>query len=149
MRNALASIVVPLLMAAMASAQVNVSRQYTRPGVPSTEALDRLHLKLAWRTYLPVDGFRDGILTVQALEDIVLVQLRSGKLLAINGQTGRTQWQFRPELPYRVRNEVGYNDKLVFAMSGTRLAAIDRASGQLRWDYELGPAPSAPPAADA
>ena len=30
------------------------TRVYTQPAIPTREALDRLNLQLAWRTYLPV-----------------------------------------------------------------------------------------------
>jgi len=138
-----------LATAATVSGQPNLSRQYTRPAVPTQEALNRLNLKLAWRSYLPVDGRRDGVLTAQVLGDQVLIQLRSGALLAINAETGKTEWHYRLDTPYRVSNEVGLNAKLLFAMSGTRVVVLDRTTGKLQWEYDLGTVPSAPPVASS
>ena len=76
-----------LLMGAIVSAQ-SPARLYTQPPVPTPETLDRLNLKLAWRTYLPTEGRRDGIFSVQIPErvqkpgELVLVQTRSAAVMA-------------------------------------------------------------------
>ena len=148
MKKPILPLLLVLLFVTSGSAQVNLSRQYTQAVTPRQEALDRLNLKLAWRLYLPMDGRRDSILTVQALGDVVMVQLRSGALMAINAQTGKKQWEYVLDTPYRVTTAVGHNAKFVFAISGTRVVALDRATGQFRWEYDLGNVPSATPVAD-
>ena len=50
---------------AVATASGQYARVWTRPVPPATEVLDRLNLRLGWRTGVPIDGYRDGIATVQ------------------------------------------------------------------------------------
>lgn len=122
---------------------------YSRPGVPTTEALNQLHLKLAWRSYLPVRGLRDGVNSVQVLGNQLLVQSRSGSLIAVDAATGDQLWALQIGLPYKGMHYVGYNAASIFIVNGTRMYAVDRRSGNLEWEYDLGTVPSAPPAADA
>src|SRR6266545_1426788 len=59
-------------------------RVFNRPAVPPATVLDRLNLRMAWRAYVPTDGTRDGIFSIQVLEDMIVVQLRSGLIVALN-----------------------------------------------------------------
>src|SRR5205823_13674985 len=118
--NKLIAVALLLLAPAAALAQ-NPNRVYTSPGVPSREALDRLNLKMAWRAYLPTDQRRDGIYSVQLIDDQVVVQTRSGSIVSMNALDGVTQWRASFDVPYRVNNVLGYNSKLVFA---TRAATM-------------------------
>src|SRR5438477_9138309 len=113
------------LAPAVASAQ-NYKRVYATPGVPSRDALDRLNLKLGWRTYVPTDHRRDGIFSVQLADDQVLVQTRSGTIAALNANDGSTLWRVNLDVPYRVSTVLGYNAKLIFATRATTLYAVDR-----------------------
>src|SRR5947207_14241916 len=67
----------------------------TNPAPPSREALDRLNLQLGWRALLPTDGLRDGLATVQFLGDLIVVQTRSGLLVALEAETGAPRWTVR------------------------------------------------------
>jgi outer membrane protein assembly factor BamB len=117
--------------------------------VPSADTLNRLQLKLGWRAYLPLDGTRDGILSAQVIGREMLVQLRSGAVLALNADTGTNLWQSRPGAPYKATYPLGYNYNTVFGLNGTKLYALDRGSGVLQWIYDLPGAPTAAPVADA
>lgn len=147
MKKLTLSALASLLIAPIAPGQD--SRIYSRPAIPAQAALDRLNLKMAWRTYLPVDGRRDGLLSVQLLEKQILVQLRSGMIVSVHPETGRTQWMTRVGIPYRTSQALGFNDRTVFAVNGVNLHALDRATGQRLWEFALPTAPSAPPVADA
>jgi outer membrane protein assembly factor BamB len=144
----LTSVIVAFLMAGSALAADDLARQYTRPTVPSREALDRLNLKLAWRIYVPTDGRRDGIYSVQLLGDLMLVQNRSGLITALNPEDGSTLWSALPGHTYRVTQTLGYNTHSIYAVEGVNLFALDRKTGKLRWQMIMPQGPSAPPAAD-
>src|SRR4051794_9077323 len=79
---------------------------WTIPSVPAQESLDRLNLRLAWRTLIPVEGRRDGIATVQNLGDVVIVQTRRGAVSAIDPNTGAVRWRTAVGDPYPVTHEV-------------------------------------------
>lgn len=126
----------------------DLSRTYSCPKVPSPEALDRLNLKMAWRAYVPTEGRRDGLLSVQVADQQVLVQTRSGRVIALNAETGETQWRTQIGLAYLANQPLGYNSTQVFAVNGSALFCLDRFSGQVQWAGETLEASSAPPVAD-
>lgn len=147
MKRLAAFVVAGGLAAAPALAQY--PRIVTHPTVPSTEALDRLSLRLGWRTAVPVEGYRDGIATIQHLGDLVVVQTRRGAVTALDPNTGAARWHTAVGLPYPVTHQVGYNEVLLLVANGPRVFALDRATGGVLWNVDLPGSPSSPPAADA
>src|SRR5262245_23660341 len=103
-----------LLLATTAAAQPDLSKQYSRPTVPPREVLDRLALKLGWQTYVPMDGRRDGLASVQVTPKEILVQTRSGLIVSLDPETGRTNWRQRVGNPYAGNLPPGYNGTQVF-----------------------------------
>jgi len=145
----LAALVVAIgLTEAMVTAQTD-SRAHTRPLVPTREALAPLNLKLGWRTYLPVDGTRDGIATVQVFGSRILVQLRSGTIVAVDADTGQTLWKTRVGNPYQATHGLAVNYNSVIGYDVASVFALDKDSGKLLWHSELPNAPSGAPAVDA
>ncbi|MFL5242581.1 MAG: PQQ-binding-like beta-propeller repeat protein [Gemmataceae bacterium] len=120
------------------------SRVYTRPEIPSDEALERLNLQLGWRAYIPVENKRDGIYSVQVLDKDILIQTRSGLVSDLDAETGKVLWRSRFGAPYRVVRDLGYNANTVFAVNNVELYALDRANGRELWHYRLPEALSAP-----
>jgi outer membrane protein assembly factor BamB len=143
----LAAVVAVALTVASATAQY--TRVWTQPAPPPTEALDRLNLRLGWQTVVPAMGYRDGIGTIQNLGDIIIVQTLRGAIIAIDPATGAARWQAKVGLPYPVIHRVGFNDSVILIANGTRIFALDRATGRSVWDVDLAGTPSSPPAADA
>lgn len=137
-----------LLLAPVAASAQNFKKVYASPGLPAREALDRVNLKLAWRTYVPTDHRRDGIFSVQLADDQVLVQTRSGSIMALNSQNGSTLWRANLDIPYRVNTVLGWNGQLIFATRATTLYALERATGHVSWSFPLPGGPTAAPAAD-
>jgi outer membrane protein assembly factor BamB len=123
-------------------------RLYTQPSVPPREVLDRLNLKLGWRAHVPMDGRRDGIFSVQRAGDELLVQTRSGLVVCLDAETGRSRWRARFGRAYRTAVELGFNTQSVFVVNDQTLYAIERKTGQLQWDYDLPDGPTATPVAD-
>ncbi len=136
-----------LLAGATVEAQ-DAKRLYTNPSVPPREALERLNLKLAWRTYVPMDGRRDGILSVQMADQLLLVQTRSGQVLALDAETGQTRWRARVGNPYRGAPHLAVNLRSVFVISELMLYSIDLATGDLQWEFEMREGAAAAPVAD-
>jgi outer membrane protein assembly factor BamB len=130
------------------------ARLYTRPPVPPAEELDRLNLKLAWRTFLPLDGHQDGIASVQIPDRIqpagalILVQTRAAMIMAVDSATGAILWRTRVGTPYALRQQLGYNSKQIFVASGVDLYALNRDSGQIQWAFNLPHVATSPPVAD-
>ena len=83
-----------LLIGGVLSAQ-GPARLFTKPPVPTADALERLNLKLAWRSVLPLDGHQDGIASVQIPDRfqpagaLILVQTRAAMIMAVDARPGR------------------------------------------------------------
>jgi len=125
------------------------TRIYSHPLVPSATALNRLNLKLGWHTFLPVEGARDGLATVQAQGDRVYAQARNGAVVAVNAETGQQVWRTRSGPAYQVTQALGFNHDTVFGVNGTRLFALDKNTGRLKYDINLPNVPTTPPVADS
>ncbi len=147
MKHLLGTVAVLLVAAVPASAQ-DRTRIFTRPMVPPFGVLSRLNLQLAWKTYVPSGGERDGIRSIQVLKDMVLVQMRSGLLTALDPEDGSTKWRTHIGLPYRPLMPPGHNAGSVFVFSGARLFSLDRKTGAAQWDFDPPSYPTAAPAAD-
>jgi outer membrane protein assembly factor BamB len=147
MKKLVASIVAFVLTAGVALGQA--PKVFSHPLVPSAEALDRLNLKMSWRIYLPVEDSRDGLATVQILGDRIFAQMRNGAVIAVNADTGQQLWRTRYGPPYKVAQPLGFNYDTVFGVNGSRLYALDRATGRLKWEYDLPNIPTTPPVADS
>src|SRR5262249_33697888 len=122
---------------------------HTRPNVPTDEVLNKLNLKLGWRAYLPIDGTRDAIATMQVLDSQVLVQMRSGLIASLDPESGQTQWLARIGPAYHVAHKLGHNIDTIFGYTLTTLFALERTTGQLRWISQVPNVPTCPPAADS
>lgn len=125
-----------------------LSELFTRPALPAPEALDRLNLRLAWRVYVPTEGRRDGLFSVQVMPDAVFIQTRSGQVVALDPADGSIRWRVNLASAYRLTLPLGFNSNAVFATRGVTLVALERRTGQIRWDYSLPHAPTAAPASD-
>ena len=103
---------------------------------------------MAWRVYIPTDGRRDGLFSVQIFGDQILVQNRSGTISAIDPRDGIIQWRRVPTNPYRVTQALGSNRTTIFLVQGINLFALDRKTGKTKWEIPLPEGPSSAPAAD-
>jgi outer membrane protein assembly factor BamB len=133
---------------AMALPAQERQRIYSNPAPLPREVLDRLNLEQAWRTFIPVDGRKDGFFSIQMAGNQVLVQTRVGLVVLLDAETGRTLWRAQIGLPYQPSKPVGFNSKTVFVINGTNLHALDRATGRPLWQMNLPDGITAPPLAD-
>jgi outer membrane protein assembly factor BamB len=132
----------------------------THPALPSREALDRMNLSLAWSARLPVQGQRDGFLSVQVFpakpHPQVLVQTFAGVATLFDGETGDQLWSIRIGEPYATAQPAGANSNSIFITRRDTLYVINRSTGRHRaatankkspiFDYGL-PLPYVPTAA--
>jgi outer membrane protein assembly factor BamB len=146
--NKLMATMAAVVLAATTAAADQYPNVYTRPTVPPREALDRLDLVLGWRTFLPMDGQKDGIATIQLAGKEIFVQTRSGLLMSLDAETGDVRWSVRPGNTYRNILPVAWNAKSVIVVSTNVLSSLERSTGMLEWEYTLPSTPTAPPAVD-
>jgi outer membrane protein assembly factor BamB len=146
----LAALVAALALApAVAPAQQPSSTLFTQSRPLDRDELARGNLRQAFAITLPMESRKDGIATMQLLDDLLIVQLRSGVVAAFDPDTGAVRWVARfgsnypPVVPL-----VAADDRYVFVVRDVRLAAFNRVGGQLEWSFEFPTIPSSPPATD-
>ncbi len=137
-----------MILLAGAAATAQNSRLHTAPSVPSREALERLNLKLGWRAYVPMDGRRDGLISIQRDGDQLLVQTRSCLVAVLDAETGQSLWRTRVGKPYSIEQPLAFNKSAVFAVREQSVWGIDRSNGQPLWEYVLPYGAAAGPVAD-
>jgi outer membrane protein assembly factor BamB len=141
-----------VLAVTFVTASLGYSQQnnvYSKAVPPEKAALDRLNLKTEWTAFLPVEGTRDSIAQVQTIDDQVFVQTRTGLLVAIDANTGRTQWAAKlGNGSYGNSYPVAANAKYVFVAHITKLYAFYRYTGVTEFVAELGTPPTVGLAAD-
>jgi outer membrane protein assembly factor BamB len=116
--------------------------------LPSPRSLSRFGLELGWWNQAVLDTHRDTIVHLVADEEVVFAQSSAGTVTAFDGTTGLKLWalqlgrQDSPSFP------VTSNDELALVISGIRVYAIDKWSGDLRWQIRLPGQPSSSPSMD-
>src|SRR5256885_2374651 len=93
------------------------TRVRTRPAPPPREVLDRLNLDQAWRTYVPIDGRRDGFVFIQFIGRDMFAQTRSGLVALIDPETGVTRWRARVGKAYEPILPLTANSRSVYVVS--------------------------------
>ncbi len=137
-----------LLAACAVTAQIPRSDVYSRPTLPSTEALSRLNLRMAWRTYVPLDGRRDSIIRIELIGSDMFVLTRSGEVVRLDQETGEQKWRLRVGKPYTIAPFIAANSRSVYLVANAEIFGFDRARGTRKWDYPLRAGIAAAPAVD-
>jgi outer membrane protein assembly factor BamB len=132
-----------LVPAAAALPQDAGLRIHTKPVLPSLETLDRLNLKMAWKVKVPMDGLRDGFVSLQLFPSkdfmLLLGQTNQGATIAINAETGDVLWRTLVGRPYESAKPAAVNNQTVFVCRREYLYAIDSESGkQMLYTAEQG-----------
>lgn len=139
-----------------ALAQPHRQNLYTRPTVPTSDALRRLNLKLNWETRLPMASKRDGVVSCQFAwlyqkkiwKLHLIVQTRYGNVIALDGDTGRRIWRTSVGKPYTVTKPVGFNNTIVVVPREGYLFGLDRKDGSPLWKIGLRGGPATAPVVD-
>jgi outer membrane protein assembly factor BamB len=138
-----------LLFVAVLMASDDPTRVWSQPAPPSREALDRLNLQQDWAVYVPMDGRRDGFVSIQAAGNQLIVQTRSGMISVLDAENGgRAKWRARTGRLYQAALPPAFNAKCIITTDNGNLFALDRETGALQWQHNLSVVLSAPPAMD-
>jgi outer membrane protein assembly factor BamB len=121
---------------------------YSQSTPPPPEVLDRLNMKMRFRTYVPMNGRQDGFVTVQLHGRTLFVQTRSGLVTLLDAETGVAQWRQRVGRSYVAEHRLAFNSREVYVVNNVHLFALDRQSGAVNWSYRLPEGVSSAPVAD-
>lgn len=116
--------------------------------LPSSRLLNRYGLELGWWAQATVRGRRDKIAHVAVDERSVAVLTSSGLLSLFDAETGQKMWTSSLGRGDQAALKPVMNDKLVMAVVGLNLYAMDRATGRVAWELDLPRMPSTGPSAD-
>lgn len=150
------AILTTILLAAVAAAQ-SPPRVVTRALEPAADDLARLNLLTQWRLYLPVENWGDTIATVQPIDDQVFVQLRSGRIIAVQAdanpktfrKAGDVLWTYRPAQQPGIVRPLSVGPTEVYAVQGQQVIILDRADGKLKYAEGMTFTGRAAPAVDS
>ena len=125
------------IVIAASSAAAQESKLYSNPTLPSREVLDRLNMRMAWRANVPMDGRRDGFVSIVSHAGQIIASTRNGVVAAYDSETGREMWKILVGKPEDATYPPTFNSKSVLVVRGVHLFAIDRLNGRLQWQYRL------------
>ncbi|MGH7174703.1 MAG: PQQ-binding-like beta-propeller repeat protein [Gemmataceae bacterium] len=128
--------------------QLPRAKLYSQPVPPPRALLDRLNLQMSFRYYVPMDGRRDGLATVQLHGRDLLVQTRSGLVTLMDAETGAALWRQRVGRDYVAEHALAFNSREIYVVNNVHLYALDRLTGAVNWHYRLPEGVAAAPVAD-
>jgi outer membrane protein assembly factor BamB len=137
-----------LLVTPFLPAQIRRDRIFSRPEIPSKEALARLNLRLGWRAYVPTDGGKDTIVRVELNGKDLIALTRSGTVQRMDAETGRVHWRVTVGKPYTMLPFIAANNRSIYIIANAKLFGLDRVTGRQKWVYDVPGGISASPAVD-
>ena len=137
-----------LLFGPFLPAQISRTEIFSRPEIPSKEALARLNLRLAWRAYVPTDGGKDALVRVELIGKDLIVLTRSGTVQRMDAETGKVYWRTTVGKPYTMLPFLAVNNRSVYIIAHAKMVGLDRVTGRQKWEFDLPSAISAAPVVD-
>jgi outer membrane protein assembly factor BamB len=135
--------VLSILAAATAQAQIPISRDM----VPTRTAMARLGLERHWMVLVPVSG-TERLLSISLAENLLFTQSSMANFSAYDAESGRLLWTAHLGSQTATARPASLNSRLVFVTNANNLFAIDRRSGIIIWEVNLGILPTSPTACD-
>jgi outer membrane protein assembly factor BamB len=110
----------------------------------------RLGLQPVWSLPLSRPDPRDSVLAAQLLDsDLLVVQMRSAVMLAVDAQTGLVKWRASVGKPYQTYQRPAIAaTRMVIVPADLSLIGLERQSGVVLWRVELRDLPESAPACD-
>ena len=109
-----------LLLTSSLPAQIGRDKIYSRPEIPSKEALARLNLRLGWRAYVPTDGQKDALVKIELDGKDLIALTRSGIVQLMDAETGKVHWRTTVGKAYTLLPGVGTNNRSVYVSKISR-----------------------------
>jgi outer membrane protein assembly factor BamB len=116
--------------------------------IPSDAVLGRLGLQTAWWGFATVDSIRDRVKFFVGDEQITVVESATGTVTAFDNATGRRRWAVQVGAMTDTRYAPTTTDQAVLIVSGRKLFALDKQTGDAAWEVDMLNAPSTSAATD-
>ena len=118
------------------------------PTLPPQRILNRYRLERAWWAQAVLNPSRDKLQYLTIDEQVVYVQATSGVVTAFDNETGERLWSHLVGLADQQTYPITSNESLALVVNGMYLFALDKFSGELRWQLKLPRFPSTRPSID-
>jgi outer membrane protein assembly factor BamB len=122
--------------------------QTSNSPLPSDAALGRLGLQKAWWGFATIDSIRDRVKFFVGDEQITVVESATGTVTAFDNATGRRRWAIQVGAATDTRYSPSTTDQAVLVVSGRKVFALDKQTGEATWETSLDNAPSTSAATD-
>src|SRR5580704_7403853 len=122
--------------------------QSTHSELPSDATLGRLGLQKAWWGFATIDSITDRVKFFISDEQITVVESATGMVTAFDNATGRRRWAVQVGALTDTRYAPSTTDQAVLVVSGRKLFALDKQTGDAAWETSLDNAPSTSAATD-
>ena len=117
--------------------------------LPPQHQLNRFNLTRTWWGNATMDPTRDKLVSLSLDDEILIAQATNGVVTAFDNSTGKKLWATKIGRTDEISFPATFNEDLVLVVSGMTLFAIEKWTGQIRWEIRLPRFPSSSPAADA
>jgi outer membrane protein assembly factor BamB len=141
-RRVLASAVLVLGFAGSALGQA------VRSELPTDAMLGRLGLQRAWWGFATIDSIRDRVKFFIADEQVTVVESATGMVTTFDNATGRRRWAVQVGAMTDTRYAPSTTEQAVLVVSGRKLFALDKQTGDAVWEVDVLNPPSTSPATD-
>src|SRR5580692_8152397 len=116
--------------------------------LPSESTLGRLGRTTAWMGYATIDSVRDRVKYFMSDEQVTVVESQTGMVTAFDNATGRRRWAVQVGAATDTRYSPSTTDQAVLVVSGRKVFALDKQTGEATWETSLDNAPSTSAATD-
>jgi outer membrane protein assembly factor BamB len=116
--------------------------------LPPEQLLNRYGLTRSWWSHATINSKRDKLLYMVVDESQLFLQASSGSITAFDTETGKYLWTKQVGAADRAIFPATTNDTLLFVSNGTRLFAIRKDTGDIKWQLGLPGMPASSAVAD-
>ena len=113
--------------------------------VPQSAA-QRHGLTKAWFSQVELDRSVDHIAYITQQGGMLYVQTTHAMVHALDSETGRKFWNVQIGRRNQISYAPGVNETLLAVINGSTVYVVERKTGKLKWERQLGGAPGAGPA---
>jgi outer membrane protein assembly factor BamB len=116
--------------------------------LPSEAALGRLGLTTGWWGFATIDSLRDRVKYLISDEQVTVVESTTGTVTEFDSATGRRRWAVQVGAHTDTRYPPSTTEQAVLVVSGRKVFALDKQTGDTLWDVSVVSAPSTSAATD-
>jgi outer membrane protein assembly factor BamB len=116
--------------------------------IPTDATLGRLGLTTGWWGFATVDSTRDRVKYLISDEQVTVAESATGTVTEFDNATGRRRWAVQVGAHTDTRYPPSTTDQAVLVVSGRKIFALDKQTGDTIWDVDVLNAPSTAAATD-